>query len=84
MTREIAAHIPGLLSIEPSPIIDEVTGGLAARTWTVKGEDWLLVVNPSREKRTGTISVGGERIAVTLGSLDVSISKLSEYAKRSR
>ena len=84
MTREIAAHIPGLLSNEPSPIVDEVTGGLAARTWTVNGENWLLVVNPFRENRTGTVSIGGERIVVTLGSLDVSISKLSEYAKRSR
>ena len=84
MTREIAAHIPGLLSNEPSPVVDEVTGGLAARTWTVNGENWLLVVNPFRENRTGTVSIGGERIVVTLGSLDVSISKLSEYAKRSR
>ena len=83
MTREIAAHIPGLLSDEPSPVVGKVTGGLAARTWTVKGVSWLLLVNPHRESRTGTISVGGKHIVATLEPLDVVISKVSEFTKRS-
>ena len=48
--EEIRARIPVILSVEPAPVAHVDAKGVRARTWSLNGVKYLLVVNTDQEK----------------------------------
>jgi len=60
-----------LLSTEPAPEVKDLPAGLVARAWRLDGKTLLAVCNTTHQPVSGEMSVGGEKISVSLGGDDV-------------
>ena len=66
VASEVAAFIPVFCSDEPEPAVEGVPKGLVARAWRHDGKVRYVVANTTPGRIAGSVTIGGERIAVDL------------------
>ena len=67
VASEVASFLPVFCSDEPAPAVTGVPKGLVARAWRYDGKVRYVVANTTLNRIAGSVTIGGEYVAVDLG-----------------